>query len=62
MVVFRGSFVDQVVFSLIFHGSGGFFIDFSSKWWFFHGLVVEMVVFSLIVRRSGGFFVDFSSK
>ena len=50
------------VFSLIFRRNGGFFVDVSSKWWFFRGCFVEMVVFSLIFRRNGGFFVDCSSK
>ena len=52
----------MVVFSLIFPRNGGFFVDFSSNWWFFRRFFVEMVGFSLIVRRSGGSFVDVLSK
>ena len=40
----------MVVFSLIVRRIGGFFVDFSLKWWFF----------SWIVRQSGGFFIVFS--
>ena len=32
---FHGLFVELVVFSLIFRRNGGFFVDFSLKWWFF---------------------------
>ena len=49
-------FVDLVVFSWIFRGSGGFFVDFSSnscffverssKWWFFRRIFVDLVVCS----------------
>ena len=42
----RRFFVEMVVFSLIFNRNGGFFVYFSSKWWFFRGFFVEMVVCS----------------
>ena len=52
----------MVVFSLIFSRSGGFFVDFSSKWCFFRGCFVEVVVLFMDVsskwwffRRNGGF-------
>ena len=70
MVVFSLIFNRIACFSRVFHRSGGFFVDFSSKWWFFRGFFVDLVVFSLIFRRIGvfslifrrigGFFVDCS--
>ena len=45
--------MDLVVFSLIFRRSGDFFVDVSSKWWFFRCFFVETVVFSLIFRYLG---------
>ena len=50
--------MELVVFSYIFFGIGGFFIDFSWNWWTFRGFFVELVDFSLIFRGSGGFFID----
>ena len=51
--------MDLVVFSWIFRGNGGCFVDFSWEWWFFRGFFMGMVVFSLICLGSGGFFMDF---
>ena len=48
---FHGFFVDLVVFSWIFRGSGGFFVDFC-----------RILVFSWIFRRSGGFCRGFSAE
>ena len=48
----------MVVFSWIFRRNGGFFVDFSSIWWFFLGFVIEVIVFSMIFRRINGFFID----
>ena len=43
-----------------FHGFGGLFVDFSSKWWFVRGFFMDLVVFSWNFSRNGGLFVDFS--
>ena len=52
--------MELVDFSLIFHGTGGLFVDFSWNWWTFRGFFVELVDFSWIFHGIGGLFVDFS--
>ena len=44
--------MDLVVCSLIFRRIGGFFVDFSSIWWFFRGFFVDLVVLLLLFEGS----------
>ena len=54
--------MDLVVFSWIFRGNGGFFVDFSWIWWFFHGFLRGNGGVFVDFHRNGGFFIDFSFK